>query len=184
MEISDNSNPYATPGSDVVRNNTQEYGDVRFFSATGRLGRLRYLAYLLAAMIVGGASISLLVAIASIFGKPAVEGVGIVAYGLILAVTLTLAVRRLHDFNVSGWVALALVVPMINVFFTLALWFIPGTDGTNRFGPKTPPNTTAVTVFGILMPLLVVGGGILAAVAIPAYQQYVHRVHAQTGIHQ
>lgn len=47
---------------------------------------------------------------------------------------IALAVRRLHDFNQSGWWAVLLFVPGVNLLFLLALMAIPGTEGENRFG--------------------------------------------------
>lgn len=47
--------------------------------------------------------------------------------------------RRLHDLNMSGWLLALNFVPLINyiasiVFFVL-LYFIPGTEGDNQYGP-------------------------------------------------
>ncbi len=56
----------------------------------------------------------------------------------------------------------------------LIFWFIPGTDGPNRFGAKTPPNSVLVLIVVWLFPALFIGG-IVAAVAIPAYSDYVKR---------
>jgi hypothetical protein len=58
-------------------------------------------------------------------------------------------------------------VPLANLVF----WFIPGTDGPNRFGRPTPPNGVFTLVLVWILPLIVVLG-IVAAVALPAYQQY------------
>ena len=74
----------------------------------------------------------------------------------------------------SGWFALLWLVPLAN----LAFWFIPGTDGANRYGAKTPPNGLGVVIGVWIVPLLFVGG-IIAAVSIPAYQDYVTRAEQQ-----
>ena len=65
-------------------------------------------------------------------------------------------------------------MPLVNLMF----WFIPGTDGQNRFGAKTPPNSTGVIVGVWIVPAIFVIG-ILAAVSIPAYQDYVKRAQVQ-----
>lgn len=60
--------------------------------------------------------------------------------GSILAVPVTIAqiflgIRRCHDLNHSGlWLAVMLV-PIIDVFFGLYLWFWSGTHGDNDYGP-------------------------------------------------
>jgi uncharacterized membrane protein YhaH (DUF805 family) len=62
----------------------------------------------------------------------------------VLAVTvlsnLAVAVKRLHDIGYSGFFALALFVPLVNVAFTIWAGILPGTQGPNRFGaaPDTP----------------------------------------------
>ncbi|WP_308620614.1 DUF805 domain-containing protein [uncultured Desulfovibrio sp.] len=48
---------------------------------------------------------------------------------------LAVSVRRLHDSDRSGWLALLLFVPLVNLF-CLALLFLPGTPGSNRYGPQ------------------------------------------------
>ena len=53
---------------------------------------------------------------------------------LLFVPQIALAVRRLHDFNQSGWWAVLLFVPGVNLIFLLALMVIPGTEGENRFG--------------------------------------------------
>ena len=78
----------------------------------------------------------------------------------------------LFHFNTSGWLSLLMMVPLVNLIF----WFIPGSDGPNRYGPPTPPNGAAVIVGAIAVPVVLIGFvGILAAVAIPAYGDYTHR---------
>lgn len=49
--------------------------------------------------------------------------------------TCLVIAQRCRDFGWTGWAALIIAVPVINVFFLIALFFIPGTDGTNRYGP-------------------------------------------------
>jgi hypothetical protein len=51
-------NPYATPRTNVARDDDAQYGEVRMFSSSGRIGRVRYIAYtigfsLLGALLIG-----------------------------------------------------------------------------------------------------------------------------------
>ncbi|KAB0681309.1 DUF805 domain-containing protein [Aureimonas leprariae] len=48
---------------------------------------------------------------------------------------MAVQVRRLHDIDWSGWWILLNVVPLANVF-VLAVAFLSGTSGPNRFGPE------------------------------------------------
>ena len=44
-------------------------------------------------------------------------------------------VRRLHDTDKSGWMALISVIPLIGLYI-IVLLIADGTKGKNRFGPK------------------------------------------------
>jgi len=52
----------------------------------------------------------------------------------ILLPTLSVAVRRLHDTDRSGWWYWLILIPLVG-FIILIVWFATkGTDGQNRFG--------------------------------------------------
>jgi uncharacterized protein YqgC (DUF456 family) len=105
---------------------------------------------------------------------PVGTAIMVVGYIAMIVVSIMLTIQRSHDFNMSGWISLLALVPLVNLMF----WFIPGTDGTNRFGAKTPPNSGLVLVGLWIVPLLFIGG-IIAAISIPAYQDYVKRAQTQ-----
>jgi hypothetical protein len=94
----------------------------------------------------------------------------VVGWVAMVVISIMLTIQRSHDFNMSGWFALLWLVPLAN----FAFWFVPGTDGENRYGAKTPPNGIAVLIGAWLLPILFVGG-IVAAISLPAYQDYVKR---------
>jgi uncharacterized membrane protein YhaH (DUF805 family) len=48
---------------------------------------------------------------------------------------LILFIRRSHDVDHSGWFALLLFVPFVNIAVGLHAIFAKGTQGPNRFGP-------------------------------------------------
>ena len=157
-----NVNPYETPKA-AVADTTLSFQPVKLFSVAGRIGRARYIAYSLGIMLllgmVGGV-LSMVIGVA---------GIGI-AYLAIFIVSFMLTIQRCHDFNSSGWFSLLIFVPLVNLMF----WFVPGTDGPNRFGPPTPPNSVPVLIGAWKVPVLFIGG-VLAAIALPAYQDYVKR---------
>lgn len=155
-------NPYATPKS-AVGESASPYEPVKIFSTAGRIGRARYITYGVGIYLLFGA----LGAVLSLAIGPLGSVIGVLA-ALIVAYTLTM--QRCHDFDTTGWLALVMLVPIANLIF----WFIPGTDGPNRFGRPTPPNSVLTLVLVWALPLVVVGG-IVAAVAIPAYNQYLIR---------
>lgn len=64
--------------------------------------------------------------------------------GVLLATlysNLAVSVKRLHDIGYSGFLALALLIPFVNLAFTLWVGILPGTAGPNRYGAATdvPP---------------------------------------------
>jgi len=108
--------------------------DFNPFRFAGRIGRFRYFGY----SVVWG----LIIFVAAVFiatADPAGEGGLFTVGALLLNVTLLLAtlsygVRRLHDFDQSGWWYLLMLVPAVNIILGLVLLFAPGTPGPNRYG--------------------------------------------------
>jgi uncharacterized membrane protein YhaH (DUF805 family) len=158
-------NPYQAPSAAVADAGDQTQ-PVKLLSVSGRIGRARYLAYgfglyfvfIFAAGVLAGA-----------LGQTGIA-LMIVAYVALAVLGFMLTIQRCHDFNVTGWLSLLMIVPLVNLIFLV----MPGTDGQNRFGGRTPPNSAGVLIAAWLVPLLFVGG-ILAAIAIPAYQDYTKR---------
>ena len=104
----------------------------------------------------------------------AIGGAGmIIAWVAIIVVGFMLTIQRCHDFNTTGWLSLLILVPLVNLIF----WFIPGTDGENNYGAKTPPNGVGVIIGACIIPIVAIIG-IVAAVALPAYQDYTKRAKA------
>ncbi len=53
----------------------------------------------------------------------------------VLIPTIAVTVRRLHDTDRSGWWILINLVPLIGSIVLLVFELLPGTPGSNRFGP-------------------------------------------------
>ena len=68
---------------------------------------------------------------------PLIPLVGLVMFTYFVLVE-SVAVRRLHDFNAGGYLALLLFIPYINFILLLLLILIKGSQGDNKYGP---PNT-------------------------------------------
>ena len=54
-----------------------------------------------------------------------------------MIVQVIIGIKRLHDFNMSGILAIVYFLPLINFFATVLIGIIPGTPGPNRFGDHT-----------------------------------------------
>jgi uncharacterized membrane protein YhaH (DUF805 family) len=172
-------NPYGAPRTNVTRReSTEDYGEIKMFSAEGRIGRVRYIGYtfgltMLIAMIVlmvGGLLSTLSPAVAFVIGA--------VGYIAIIVVQILLTIQRSHDMNVTGWLCLISLIPLAALVF----WLVPGTRGENNYGKPPPPNTTGAVVLACIVPAIMIVG-IVAAIAIPAYQDYTQRV-AESEVQQ
>ena len=47
---------------------------------------------------------------------------------------ITLGIRRLHDINLSGWLMLLCLIPVVNVIFVFLLCVIEGNQYDNQYG--------------------------------------------------
>ena len=109
---------------------------------TGRIGRLKFLGLIVVAYAVTIAAYAIALAVG--FDTAAGEG-GATAVALLLLaaglagllISVSAWVRRFHDLNQSGWMALLVLVPLVGFFMLLYLLFAPGTPGENRYGPGT-----------------------------------------------
>lgn len=170
------ASPYAPPQAQVG-DDLPEFGELKVRSLSGRIGRVRYLGWSAAlSFIVFGAYLaaSLLMAVSMPLGVVAIAAVVIAA----VVFSVPIGVQRLHDLGWSGWLWLVLLVPFVNAVLSLLMLFMPGEQTSNRFGPPPPPNSTGVKVLAFSWLLFPVFGGILAAIAIPAYQSYLERAQA------
>lgn len=160
------TNPYAAPQADVRDITATEYQKIRVFSPQGRIGRLRYLVYAYGISY----AISLIMAVVMAAAPGMATPVTVLGYLLMLVSIILIGMKRSHDMNWSGWTVLLTLIP-----FVALIWlFKAGTDGANRFGNPPPPNSTAIKIFGFLIPILFIVA-VVAAIAIPAYQDYVQR---------
>ena len=171
------TNPYVAPSSDV--GTVDEFGDVKIFSFAGRIGRMRYLAFSMVMLFVMYFAIGVVAAITLPQGAGGMTAMGLIT-GLLGLASLPIAfmfmMQRLHDMNASGWWSLLMFVPIANALMGLVLLFAPGTKGDNRFGLQPKPNHVGVYIAGLALPVCIVG--VLAAVAVPAYNDYVARAQA------
>ena len=169
-------NPYAPPGAavgDVL--GAQNYQEPKFWSASGRVGRLRYLAYTTGGYLVYLAALLVVGLVAGLAGMPMLIGAAaillLVPYLVFTWMTL---IQRSHDMGWSGWTTLAIFIPLAALIWV----FKGGTEGENDYGAPPPPNTTAVKVLAFGIPVIVMIIGMLAAISIPAYQDYTRRAKA------
>lgn len=181
------TNPYSATAVDLSQAPAvDDTYQPQIFAVNGRIGRLRYMAYSMVTGIVtafiAGILAAILIPMLALSGgdKGASFSIGLVIvmlgiYVPSFAAAFIMAKRRLNDLNQSGWLSLLLLVPLLNLIFALYVLFAPGTQGSNNYGPKPVKNSPWLWI-GVIAPFFFVG--ILAAIAIPQYQNYVNKAKA------
>jgi len=108
---------------------------------TGRIGRLRFLAFALVVWVIG--ALAGFFAFAIGLSSATDAGVGAAAVLVILTgglaaflISLSAWVRRLHDLDQTGWLLLLMFIPLVGLPMLVVLLFAPGTAGPNRYGPQ------------------------------------------------
>lgn len=104
----------------------------KYITIEGRARRSEYWWFILFGFL-GSLVASILDTI--IFGAENTVLSGLFSLGILLP-GICVAVRRLHDRDMSGWWLLLYLVPLIGALVLLVIFALPGTDGPNRFGPS------------------------------------------------
>ena len=161
-------NPYAPPQAAVADMAAQEGAavqPVKVWGAKGRIGRMRYFAYMLSAGFIMNVVMWILMAIfgavaavAGMSGSGSSVGfmIALVVLMLLLFVPYMIfyvraTMQRSHDLNLSGWTVLLTFIPLLILYWV----FAPGTQGANHYGPPPEANSTGVkVVFWIGMGLM------------------------------
>lgn len=182
-------NPYSAPTADMLDYDEDfEYDTTPFYKASGRIGRVRFFAYtmmlvlcIMVVMFVVGILGAILLPILG-------ESIGAVL-GVILMVTIWASmvyvnfapsIRRLNDLNKTGWISLLHLVPLVNILLWLYLSFARGDEGVNDYGAPAEPPSTLMIILAVILPITFVAGlGIIAAIALPAYNNYLERAQSQ-----
>jgi uncharacterized membrane protein YhaH (DUF805 family) len=109
-----------------------------FFGFRGRINRKAFLLGGLAMLVV-----TMFVLYRVTLAEQLAQGLDF--WSTILAVVIfvslwcqaALATKRLHDMNQPGLFAVTMFIPLVNFFAFIALCFMKGTPGANRFGADT-----------------------------------------------
>ncbi|ATR78659.1 DUF805 domain-containing protein [Moraxella osloensis] len=159
------------------------FNNRRFFDWHGRVSRVQFLAYstfnaLIALMLVA----LLFVMIGGFQGMAnasseqlpmSLLGASSVGVAVLFYLQLAVSKRRFNDLNKTGWLALLMLVPGVNILVYLYLLAVEGTAGANYYGLPARPATQLKTVLMVLIPLLVISLiGLLTQVVVPSYHSY------------
>lgn len=159
----DAESPYAPPRASVG-DALPEFGTLKAFTFTGRIGRLRYLAWTMALTLVlmgvAGVFVSIglsLIALTSTVGLVIGGLVGTAICIAFIVVSVQISVQRLHDLGWSGWLYLLTLVPFVGGLLPILLAVLPGNTAANQYGAPPPANSTAVKVLCALWLVVVAG---------------------------
>lgn len=168
-----NSNAYlpTQPGGDHLGASHEDASaEMKLWSWKGRLGRLRFLAYSTVSQLVVAALAFIVGLVAGMADMPGWLNAAWLLFLPYLVFIAFVTIRRSHDMGWSGWMSLLAIIPLVGLIWV----FKAGNPGANAYGAPPPPNTTGVKIgaFALVGMVLV---GIVAAITLPAYQQYVQR---------
>lgn len=170
-------NPYQAPGADVSAIPNQDgFDESGPLSPKGRFGRLSYLAWGMVvgivswiAMLVFGGGMAAMENAGNAGGLMAMGPLMLILQLVIMVFAFIFAIRRLHDFDASGWWSLLFIVPVVNVVFGLVLVFKAGSAGPNRFAPPRLTRGWEKVLGYIAIGFMVLAiVGVIAAIAIPS----------------
>jgi len=121
----------------------------RYTDFKGRSRRSEYWWVVLAVFLVFGVGGFIIGLIAGVAGGGGLNVIGYLLFGImglaylaIIIPLIALMVRRFHDLDQTGWLALVFIllsfIPIIGLLASIGLivWFaMPGTTGPNKYGP-------------------------------------------------
>ena len=172
--LTDDINPYSAPDASLDTGHNEEYYQPKIFSFSGRIGRMRYLAYNAGAnLILFGALVLMSGGVAGLAAIPEMSSAFGLFYIVANLVTFVIAIiwgkRRLNDLNRTGWWMLLLIVPLVNLIFFIYLMCFGGNEESNNYGSPPVANSLGVKILGSLLIAMFALGfvGILAAMLLP-----------------
>ncbi|HEX4368195.1 MAG TPA: DUF805 domain-containing protein [Rhodopila sp.] len=105
------------------------------FSFSGRRNRK---SYILASLLIAAVMI-LIWCVAGVTAYANTSEVMLIVAGLLsipaVITTWALGSQRCRDFGWTGWAMLITLIPYVGWIFAIAIMFIPGNQGPNRYGP-------------------------------------------------
>jgi len=178
MTTETSENPYSTPEASLDNQLETTFYQPKVLSFSGRIGRLRYLAYNVGVNLLLAIPIGLLASQFSQSSSPIMGGGLVLLYFLAIVLSIMFSKRRLNDLDRSGWWILLFIVPVVNLLLAIYLIFFSGSENNNRYGEIPNENTIGVKLLAFSVPVIMLLG-IVAAIAIPSYMGYVEKANQQ-----
>jgi uncharacterized membrane protein YhaH (DUF805 family) len=125
--------PVAQPVSATIAYPQPKGGFGKLFSSSGRIGRLEYFLTILGMVVL--VTLTFAIPDFSVGGLT----VGVAELGILLSlpawiISIFAGIKRLHDFDQSGWLILLGFVPIVGLLLLLVMLSKGPSPGLNRFG--------------------------------------------------
>jgi uncharacterized membrane protein YhaH (DUF805 family) len=108
------------------------------FTFSGRRNRKSYVLYYLAtvALIIGGLLLSTAVTAISPTAGLVLWVIYVVLMIAVLVSSFAVSAQRIRDFGYSGCWVFIYLIPYVGFAASIALFFIPSSEGENKYGPS------------------------------------------------
>jgi uncharacterized membrane protein YhaH (DUF805 family) len=110
-----------------------------WFAFSGRRNRKSYFLYVVALFVILLVIWGVGLGVAAAFdrGEPSMAAIAVATIlSIVIGIShLIVSGQRCRDFGWTGWAVLLSWIPAVGWIFGLAIFFVPGTDGPNRYGP-------------------------------------------------
>lgn len=109
----------------------------KYAEINGRASRAEYWYFVLFNVLIMIGLNILMAALGKVPGLGMILWLTSTLYGLAMIVPgLTVAIRRLHDTNKSGWMLLLCLIPLIGSIIVLVFMILDSQPGANQYGPN------------------------------------------------
>ncbi|MBQ4405278.1 MAG: DUF805 domain-containing protein [Selenomonadaceae bacterium] len=116
----------------------------KIYTTEGRLNRLSFLKYQVIWTLISAVVVFILAFIGGFLSGDPQSVLVTVPTGIWSFISgigsIMISIRRLHDLNKSGWWLLLFLIPLVDIFFLVYIFVIPGTGGRNRYGADPSQN--------------------------------------------
>lgn len=132
---SDSSSEWRTPAASTMPPLSAAFdsggGIGKLFSGSGRISRLEYFLIIVGIWV----ALAILWAISAVFEAPTLLLLlTLVVWLVSTVIAICAGVKRLHDFDQSGWLYLLFLIPFAGFFLFFALLLKGSSPGLNQYG--------------------------------------------------
>lgn len=114
-------------GSDALNSNSKKLQIPNYFLPVGRInGSIFFFRN-----IINVISTGLILVVIDLLPK-SIQFLGIIPILLYIYLVIVTSSKRLHDWNITGWLSPLVFLPVV----PLLLWLIPGNKNSNRYGDR------------------------------------------------